>query len=191
MARSTARPFEVAALDAAAPGAGTIFSVTTTGTEKVLHRFGIGHGDGTWPRAGLISINGTLYGTTYTGGSKRNDGGYGTVFSVTTTGREKVLYSFGNGSGHSSDGAYPAAPLLNVKGVLYGTTAGGACSGSGDCGTIFSVTTTGTESALYSFSGGVDGARPDAGLIEVNGTLYGTTQDGGTYGAGTVFAFAL
>jgi uncharacterized repeat protein (TIGR03803 family) len=55
---------------------GTVFSITTSGTLTVLHRFG-GSGDGDEPVAGLINVNGTLYGTTRAGGEK---GGYGTVF---------------------------------------------------------------------------------------------------------------
>ncbi|MGB9652524.1 MAG: hypothetical protein WCB01_12050, partial [Candidatus Cybelea sp.] len=62
-------------------------------------------------------------------------------------------------------------------------------------GTIFRVTTTGGENALYSFGGGSDGAYPYAGLMNVNGTLYGTSLHGGGRGCqdhsgcGTSFAF--
>ena len=54
-------------------------------------------------------------------------------------------------------------------------------------GTVFKIMTTGTESLLYSFKGKPDGAGPQAGLLELNGTLYGTTADGGSHGEGTVF----
>ena len=57
------------------------------------------------------------------------------------------------------------------------------------CGTVFSVTTTGEEKALYRFAGGADGYQPDAALIDVNGTLYGTTYYGGK-GWGTIFALS-
>jgi uncharacterized repeat protein (TIGR03803 family) len=40
---------------------------------------------------------------------------------------------------------------------------------------------------LYSFGHGSDGQHPEASLIDVNGTLYGTTFKGGTHGDGTVF----
>ena len=84
-----------------------------------------------------------------------------------------------------SDGAYPLASLVNTNGTLYGTTSeGGAYHSSG---TIFSVTTGGNEKALHSFGEGTDGNDPNAGLIELSGTLYGTTSAGGTYGEGTVF----
>lgn len=180
---------------------GTVFSVTTTGAEKVLYTFGGGK-DGADPLASLINVNGTLYGTTDAGGSERHGvcigvGGCGTVFSVTTTGTEKVLYRFLG----ESDGASPASSLIDVNGTLYGTTdrgGGSGCPGGAEgCGTLFSVTTTGTEKVLYSFGGASqDGLFPDASLLSVNGTLYGTTTQGGWarkcfhhYGCGTVFAF--
>lgn len=161
-------------------GGGTVFSVTTTGTEKVLHRFN--GSDGKEPMAGLIPVNGKLYGTTYYGGGRNR----GTVFSITTTGSEEVLYRFEGGS----DGAYPSAGLINVNGTLYGTTesGGGAGCGSNGCGTVFSIAKTGTETVLYAFkSGTADGAYPQAALIYLNGTLYGTTQTSGTYGEGIVY----
>jgi len=165
-----------------AKGAGTVFSVATNGTEKVLHSFGRGS-DGAAPSAGLINVNGTLYGTTaYGGGSGACGGlGCGTAFSITTTGSEKVLYRFAGGR----DGALPCANLIDVGDKLYGTTAVG---GSTHDGTIFSLTTTGTKRVLHNFKGKNDGAYPSASLIDVNGTLYGTTRSGGlTYG-GTVFS---
>jgi len=167
-------------------GCGTVFTVTTDGTEHVLYQFQ-GLFDGASPVASLIDVNGTLYGTTSAGGS-----GFGTVFSVTTGGVEKVLYSFKGGS----DGADPVASLINVNGVLYGTTAsgGGSAKCDGGCGTIFSVTTDGVEKVLYGFKGGSDGADPVASLINLNGVLYGTTAFGGGSancgnGCGTVFRF--
>ncbi|MGB6518854.1 MAG: choice-of-anchor tandem repeat GloVer-containing protein [Candidatus Cybelea sp.] len=56
-------------------------------------------------------------------------------------------------------------------------------------GTVFSVTPSGTESVLYSFKAASgDGRRPEAGLINVKGTFYGTTSVGGATGGGTVFS---
>ncbi len=149
------------------------------------------------PHAGLVDVSGTLYGTTENGGAYYNSCGNGvacgTVFSITTAGKEKALHSFGYGE--ETDGCLPLAALVNVKGTLYGTTSGCGeykISESGN-GTIFSVTTGGKEQVLHSFTGGNgDGWHPEAGLIDVSGTLYGTTVGGGTgygsYGNGTVFA---
>lgn len=163
---------------------GTVFSITPSGKLKVLHSFGHGT-DGGGLDAGLIAVNGTLFGTTSGGGVY----GGGTVFSITTTGTEKVLHSFGKGT----DGVHPLASLTDVKGTLYGTTQqGGAyatCNHStSGCGTVFSVTLSGAEKVLHSFGSGTDGIVPTASLIEMDGTLYGTTSEGGAHERGTVFA---
>ncbi|HEY2473277.1 MAG TPA: choice-of-anchor tandem repeat GloVer-containing protein [Candidatus Cybelea sp.] len=130
---------------------GTVFSVTTNGTGKVLHNFDAGCGkrvDGAHPAASLIDVNGTFYGTTSAGGKYGSSyycDGSGTVYSVTPSGRVKVLYSFGSTSG---DGTSPLGELTRLNGILYGTTYyGGAC---GD-GTVFSITLSGTEKVLHSF----------------------------------------
>jgi hypothetical protein len=96
------------------------------------------------PEAGLISVGGTLYGTTYYGGPENcgypmNPLSCGTVFKVTKAGVETVVYSFQG----ASDAAFPAASLIKVGGTLYGTTFGGGtgfnCSYAG-CGTVFAIT---------------------------------------------------
>ena len=172
-----------------AAGCGTVFSITTSGTEKVLHSFGNGD-DAEHPWAGLVHFGTgtTLYGTTFFGGIDRtctggNGTGCGTVFSITTSGTEKVLHSFGKGH----DGKYPQARLLPVHGALYGTTAYGGADGAG---TVFVVTTDGEATILHSFNNlyRYDGNVPDAGLIDVKGTLYGTTYFGGGCDEGTVYS---
>jgi uncharacterized repeat protein (TIGR03803 family) len=166
-------------------GFGTVFSITPSGAETVLHRF-TGAQDGKRPGAGLIEVNGRLYGTTAYGGrghcTNYYHRGCGTVYSISTTGEEKVLHSFTGGS----DGSYPRAALTNVNGTLYGTTTEGGALGSG-YGTVFTITPSGKETVLHSFGASKDGAFPEAGLIDVNGTLYGTTTFGGRRRAGTVF----
>ncbi len=164
-------------------GCGTVYNITTQGEEKALYSFRPHH-DGVSPEAGLINVKGKLYGTTLVG-----DAGHrrGTVFSVTQSGKEKVLYSFRK----FPDASRPVASLIDVGGTLYGTTAtGGAysCDSQGRCGTVFSITRGGTEKVLHNFGNGSDGGQPTASLIDVNGTLYGTTQYGGTNGHGTVFS---
>ena len=172
-----------------ANGSGAAFAINQkTGAETVLYSFcpQIGCPDGQYPYAGLIDVNGTLYGTTTDGG---NDG-KGAVFSIDpTSGKETVVYSFIGGA----DGTNPIASLLNVNGTLYGTTGGGGGGGNG--GTVFSVDpTTGKESVLYTFCSQqncADGADPHANLIDVNGTLYGTTGYGGNNNSGVAFALDL
>ena len=161
---------------------GTIFSINpSTGAETIVHSFQP-TGDGNDPVAGLLNVSGTLYGTTESGGSA----GYGAVFSlVASTGAEAVLYSFKAGT----DGSSPEASLIDVSGVLYGTTYSGGTSAN-NYGTLFSVNaTTGAETVLYRFKGGADGANPAAALLAVGDVLYGTTTKGGSAGDGTVFSY--
>jgi uncharacterized repeat protein (TIGR03803 family) len=169
-------------------GCGTVFSITTSGTETVLYSFKGGSGDGEEPLADLINLNGMLYGTTYEGGANRcGSSGQrcGTVFTITPSGTESVLHSFGAGT----DGAEPEAGLVSVNGTLYGATSkGGVDCRHGGCGTVFAITTSGTESVLHNFGAGTDGIAPDTGLLNVSGTLYGTTRSGGKNDLGTVFS---
>jgi uncharacterized repeat protein (TIGR03803 family) len=161
-------------------GFGTVFSISTTGTENVLYSFP--YSNGSYLAAGLINVNGTLYSTTLGGGAYGSTYGNGTAFSITTNGLLTTLHSFGSGT----DGVYPYAPLLDVKGTLYGTTSVGGAYGKG---TVFSMSLTGAgEKVLHSFGHGSDGATPLAGLVDVKGTLYGTTSAGGANRKGTVFA---
>jgi uncharacterized repeat protein (TIGR03803 family) len=105
---------------------GTVFSISTSGVEHVLHSFSNQH-DGADPAASLIDVKGTLYGTTVYGGTYSGSFQGGTVFSVTTSGAERVLHSFNSGS----DGALPDASLINLKGMLYGAAYGGGEHGTG------------------------------------------------------------
>jgi uncharacterized repeat protein (TIGR03803 family) len=170
--------------DGGANGEGTVFEVSPSGTETVLHSFCAQSGctDGSHPRADLIlDTSGNLYGTTYDGGAN----GKGTVFEVSPSGIETVLHSFCAQSG-CRDGSHPVAGLvLDATGNLYGTTYFG---GKGR-GTVFKVSPSGTETVLHNFiANGTDGYYPAAGLVlDTNGALYGTTLSGGAHGGGTVF----
>jgi len=155
---------------------GTVFAITASGTETVLHSFVGQSDDGAEPIAGLINVKGTLYGTTRYGGKHAN----GTVFAISTSGKETMLHGFGR----SGDGANPVAGLINVKGTLYGTTYAAGANGGG---TVFAITTSGTETVLHSFGRSGDGEHPYASLINVDGKLYGTTTEGGAKSGGTVF----
>jgi uncharacterized repeat protein (TIGR03803 family) len=161
---------------------GTVYSVTPGGAETVLHSF-TGGTDGAVPLGGLINVNGTLYGTTSSGGGNGADG---TIFSITASGAEKVVYSF---EGASGGGLAPNDDLLYSGGALYGTTAGGGSAGGG---TVFKFALTGKnggkETTIYNFAGGSDGYSPQAALTEFKGAFYGTTVTGGSSSSlGTVF----
>lgn len=168
---------------------GEIFRLDKNGQRKktTLYSF-TGGADGARPQAALIQDpQGNFYGTTLLGGSGIGFSGYGTVFKLdATTGVETVLHTFSN---RGSDGQQPNAALIrDAEGNLYGTTEYGGAFGYG---TVFKLDPTGIETVLYSFSAGMDGAFPIAGLVrDATGNLYGTTVDGGLgpfYGYGTVF----
>ena len=164
-----------------ASGNGTIYEISASGAETVLHSFT--GTDGQNPESNLTrDSSGNLYGTTVLGGF-----GCGVVFKLDTAHNLTVRHGF---SCRLTDGALPYGSLLLVNNLLYGTTFLGGRSNSG---AIFSVgVSTGTETVLYSFTGVGDGARPLAGLLsDGKGNLYGTTEYGGngigTSGVGTIF----
>jgi uncharacterized repeat protein (TIGR03803 family) len=159
-------------------GDGTVFTIDLrSGAETVLHSFGEG-ADGSTPMAGLIESHDILYGTTGNGGEY----GHGAVYSLDPhTGSETVVYSFGGGA----DGQGPEAALVELNGMLYGTTYFGGDRGFG---TVFALDPkTGAETVFHSFGSGVDGQYPEGGLVELNHVLFGATEEGGTSDAGTIF----
>jgi uncharacterized repeat protein (TIGR03803 family) len=184
-------------------GGGVAFKLDSSGVETVLHNFGSTTGDGIGPIAGLVQdSSGNFYGATFEGGALdcmtedhlRHPTGCGAVFTLNSTGTESVLYSF-KGGNDGPDGALPAGTLLrDSSGNLFGTTAWG---GRGSpcyiianmppmlplrihCGTVFKIDSSGTESVLYRFMGGMDGAIPRGKLIQdPAGNLYGATSAGG------------
>lgn len=116
-------------------GCGTVFKVTSTGLETVLHAF-TGASDGIFPNGSLVRDSaGNLYGTTYTGGVS----GYGLVFKLDAAGAETVLYQFIGGA----DGSFPYTGLVrDPSGNFYGTTWQGGdlgCSHPVGCGTVFKL----------------------------------------------------
>jgi len=184
----------------AGENAGTVFKVSPSGQETILHNFG-GAPDGSDPNSGLVmDAQGNLYGTTVGGGSDGiSENGFtyqpaaGTVFKIAPSGAETVLHSFPS---TATDGEYPYQGLvIDSSGNVYGTTELGG--NSTDCGTVFKVTPGGAETVFYSFSG-PDGCSPgeifssvsnsEPGLVmDAKGSLYGTTAQGGANGVGTVF----
>jgi uncharacterized repeat protein (TIGR03803 family) len=165
-------------------GNGSIFAIHTDGTGfSNLYSFTAlvlnVNADGANPQAGLILSGNTLYGTTKLGGTN----GYGTVFAINTDGSSFTnLHSFSGGS----DGCFPLAGLILSGNTLYGTTESGGSSAQGN---IFALQVNSMRfTNLYSFTNGLDGAMPQAGLILADGILYGTASYGGDSDAGTVFA---
>jgi uncharacterized repeat protein (TIGR03803 family) len=164
--------------DRGGEGYGTVFKISTNGAPTSLHSFG--GNDGAGPNGLVQGSDGSFYGTTVFGGGTNNRG---TVFKITTNLVLTSLYSFTGGR----DGAIPLASLVQGSdGYFYGTASGGGTSGG--AGTVFRISTNGALTSLYSFTGGNDGANPEAGLVQgSDGSFYGTTFGGGTNGDGTVF----
>ncbi len=178
--------------DCAVEGCGTIFKVTASGALTTLYSFCAQSGcaDGQTPYAGLIQgSDGNFYGTTTEGGGNgTNDG---TVFKITPSGEFTTLWSFCSQES-CADGIGPEGGLIQATdGNFYGTTSAGGSPGSG---TIFKITSSGTLTTVYNFctqSGCADGGGPYAGLIQgTNGDFYGTTEDDGAHGGGTVFSLS-
>ena len=173
-------------------------------TFSVIHTFS-GGSDGGDPAGLTIDGAGNLYGTAVAGGT-----GYGTVYKLKPSGSKWVLnplFSF-----NSSDGDAPEAPVIfGPDGALYGTThsgGSGTCTINGHtgCGVVFRLQPSAsacktalcpwTETVLYAFSGGADGAWPAFGsvIFDQTGNIYGTTYSGGMglcggsgYMCGTVY----
>ena len=172
-----------------------VFAVNTNGTGFTnLYSLTSGNGGGI-PGAGLILSGNTLYGTTYFGGGADD----GTVFAINTDGTGFTnIYGF---TGYdydqtNGDGAFPQAGLILSGNTLYGTT---TFAGGGGNGTVFRVNTDGTDfTNLHNFATAAygllatytncDGASPQASLILLGNTLYGTAPEGGNSGYGTAFA---
>ncbi len=165
-------------------GCGTVFELSPVSggwTEGLLYGFSGHGGDGANPYAGVIQDSaGNLYGTTKLGGSA----GDGTVFRLARSGSgwtETVLHSFQG----QSDGYWPLAGLVfDSAGNLYGaTTSGGANSG----GILFSLTTSGNETVVYSLTGVENGGPYGSLTMDGAGNFYGVAYDDGAYGNGSIF----
>jgi len=177
------------------------FSVSAQAqTETLLYDFGSTPTDGYDPLAPvLLDGSGDLFGTTLRGGAAgpcaepSGPIACGIVFELVKssgTYTEKVLHNF---TGPPTDGDEPAAGLIaDSSGNLYGSTGtgGSGLCGSNSCGTVFELVKSSngyTETVLHMFTG-LDGEEPLAGLIiDSARNLYGTTNEGGAYGFGTVF----
>jgi uncharacterized repeat protein (TIGR03803 family) len=170
-------------------GCGTIFRIDEDGRLTTLHLFCADNPtacpDGFYPADGLVlGDNGSLYGTTYYGGSTS-----GTAFEIPTNGVLTTVAKFGATLGHPLGGL-----LLASDGNFYGTSAFGGVHGGG---TVFKLTPKGDLTLIYSFcsqSECTDGDDPSGYLVQApDGSIYGTTVQGGlrnsecSYGCGLIF----
>jgi uncharacterized repeat protein (TIGR03803 family) len=177
-------------------GCGVFYEISPGGGYSILYRFQ-GGSDANAPSGTLIpGPGGMLYGTSEFGGNTGSSCiwgslGCGTVFALSPSGSETVIYAFSGGA----DGSNPSAGLaVDSSGNLYGTTSYG---GSAKQGTVFMLTKGSgwTESVIHAFTGGKDGSAPEAAPAIVGGEVLGTTPSGGdaacASGSGCGIAFAL
>lgn len=179
-------------------GYGSVFNLKNTGSGfelSPLFKFNDPDNDGNDLYSKVtVGPDGALYGTAAEGGGGTCDegGGCGLVYklqpaasacrAVMCPWTETVLYRFAR----TDDGANPYSEVIfDSAGNLYGTTAyggGGACDGGLGCGVVYELTPSNggwTETVLYTFTGGSDGAEPIGGLIfDQAGNLYGTSNGG-------------
>ncbi|MGA2593138.1 MAG: choice-of-anchor tandem repeat GloVer-containing protein [Bryobacteraceae bacterium] len=165
---------------------GTVFTITSAAgggwTERVLYSFK-GGSDGANPMAPVtFDQNGNLYGTTEAGGTANCGTAYRLTPNQTGAWSESVLHTFLGVT--VQDGENPNGLIFDTHGNLFGTSLGG---GVDNPGTIFELSPmpdgSWMETVLYSFTAGLDGAYPSAGLtMDAAGNLYGTTLWGGPSG---------
>ncbi|HZM04147.1 MAG TPA: choice-of-anchor tandem repeat GloVer-containing protein, partial [Candidatus Saccharimonadales bacterium] len=195
----------IRSLNLAPQGCGGVFSISTNGSNfTILYGFTEGN-DGFNPASGLLLAGSTLYGTAYSGGA---DPARGSIFELSTTAhRLTTLVGFDPDIDYAPSGSDPQAPLVISGNVLFGTAVSG---GGSDAGMVFSVPTNGaggfdgveaSNFSAYNFSrpgssvmDGVnvgtnsDGFGPYAGMLLSGNNLYGTANDGGLSGFGTIFS---
>lgn len=149
------------------------------GGYSLVASFGGGNGAPKSPYAPLVQdAAGSFFSA-----AQRGAGGAGAVFSLSPTGTLARFYQFRGG-----DGAVPVAPLLrDAAGNFYGTTEQGGFYGYG---TVFRLAASGSGYTIgYDFgSSNDDAATPNSALVlGPDGTLYGTTTEGGYDDFGTIF----
>jgi len=168
---------------------GMVFRLDTSG-ETDIYKFA-GGADGAQSNSFVHDSSGNLYGAA--GGGNLTCtiyGGCGVLYKIDPSGAYSVIHVF-----VGPDGSGPALRAIDPAGNLYGTTVTG---GAHNQGTVFELTHSGQLITLYSFTGGADGAAPEAGVIrDSSGTLYGTASSGGvatsqcySQGCGVVFSLS-
>jgi uncharacterized repeat protein (TIGR03803 family) len=162
-------------------GYGALYKLSKGGTLTLLHSFK-GGSDGCSPFGSVArDSSGNFYGTTF-GYTCSSDG---TIWKVSKKGNETILHNFAGGT---SDGCNPYAGVTrDSKGNLYGVAA--LCGAYGSNGALYELSTGGRLTLLHSFDNS-DGAEPIGEVLRTaKGTLFGTANGGGTYGAGTVWSY--
>ncbi len=167
-------------------GYGTIFELNKqqSWAESIVYNFQ-NQDDGGVPYAGLIADgHGNFYGAATEGGSQ----GGGSIFELTPAGSGWNFTAIQSLAGWGISGTFRNL-LLSSSGNLYATT---HCDGEYDAGTVYELVPgvggTWTYTQLYTFTGGTDGLYSFSNLVTFGNRFYGTTNQGGAYGYGDVFA---
>jgi uncharacterized repeat protein (TIGR03803 family) len=127
-------------------GCGNILKLIPPGQAKQLYAFPPGVGNQAPEPFGALTRDaaGNLYGVTGAGGRYNS----GSVFKLTPSGVEGILYSFDRYS--QTEGDAPSSGVtIDSEGNLYGATSyggGTGCDGYG-CGIIYRLTPSGSETA--------------------------------------------
>jgi uncharacterized repeat protein (TIGR03803 family) len=170
---------------ATASGSGTVYKMTLGGKITTLYTFcqATPCPDGQYPNGIVLGADGSFYGATLQGGEFNQ----GEIFSISSTGKLKVLHSF-CARARCTDGGVPNfPPIQGNDGNLYGTTAQG---GTGGVGIVYELTAAGNYTVLHNFcsDSGCQGGWPPTTIVQdAHGNFFGTAQSGGSSDSGTVF----
>ncbi len=158
-------------------GFGTIFQITTNGVFIPVVSFADTNGANPYGR--LLSREGVIYGTTANGGPFN----HGTVFQLSASNTILPLLVFTN---TATEGSTPQAGLTaDTNGVLFGTA---STSGAFGYGNVFKFNSGQSQPTVVHSFNSDNGSYPYATLLlNTNGWFYGTTLNGGTNNAGTLF----
>ncbi len=164
-----------------APNGGTVYSLTPSGSFKLLHTFAPGTGSN-YPNGNLPGLlrqgpDGKLYGTTLFGAVNGCNGycGFGVLYRINTDGTGfKILHKFCSKT-NCIDGGESASNLaLGTDGNLYGTSFAG---GTNNYGTIYKISvSTGAYQVVYDFNFSTTGETPSSLVVATDGTFYGLTS---------------
>jgi uncharacterized repeat protein (TIGR03803 family) len=178
--------------DGGTDNSGTVYRMTTAGAIDIIYNFTFDGATGSNPAGPLTQApDGFLYGTTLYGGANDSGG----VFQMSLSGSTSELHSFDQpvscSAGYcNNDGGFPYAGVLAAAdGNLYGVTED---FGANDKGTIFEVSTSGSFTKLFDFTGSAgvaEGWLPLNTLMQhTNGCIYGVASEGGFAAGGDFFS---
>jgi uncharacterized repeat protein (TIGR03803 family) len=162
-------------------GWGTVFKMTPDGTESVSYSFKGYPSDSAGASSVFQAGDGNLYGTSDFGGTNNK----GTVFKVSPSGIETVLYSFGS-MANDPAGVFGAL-VEGDDGNFYGVSQLG---GTSNLGAVFQITPEGILTLVHSFTGGSNDGSVGVGsglLKGSDGNFYGIASGYGPNGGGIVY----